>query len=672
MKKISAFLLILVLCLIVVPLSAHATTTIAKVELEDLDAPLAGAKPDTSVTIRTSGYEVYSLEWYDVTSDRFLESTDKFTESHAYRVIIWLEAEDNCEFNYTDSRTPNIVAKINEKNAQVNKAYEYNAWAMVEVCYTFPAAPSKWVSSLNIQLDGITKNGNVLCAPEDGYIPFAIQSASEDISVYPQLNSSRYYPDGFRWSDLGSSAVKYSGDRFKGGREYYVHIAIKLNSGGFHDDLEVTINGKSATIKTRGQDYAEVGVEVTCFGSIVANDIRPVVILPKDGNYPDYGATYAYPQCEHIDYASVEGWYDVETGKRITSEDAFVGGKQYRVDICCTASYPYKFARDASGKMQYSPQITGVDVDSYSFGYDDYRGRELIYISKTFTAETRDHVCVAGPWQCDESGHKNYCTVCQKALAGGAHWSRNDATCAHGQLCEVCGYEFTKPTENHTPDTSKWSPCGNLYHAHLCTVCGAHCDTQDHVPGPEATETTAQSCTVCGFILQPAKNHIHQLTHMPHVPATCLATGTVEHYRCSGCSTLFFDKDATKPIPNDQSIVIPYLTHEAAETWHTDETFHWRSCKLCQTPMEETKMAHEEENGICTTCGYGIGAVITPPQETEVPATEPTQTTPATQPTTSQESPPAKTNWLPLVLIGVVCFAAAVTVTVIILKKKQK
>ena len=500
MKKIIVLLLFLTLCLMITSFSVSALTKVSTVELEDLDAPLAGAKPDTSVTIRTPGYRVYSLEWYDVTAGRYLNDSEKFTIDHVYRVIIWLEAENGYEFVYENSYTSGVVAKINGANADVNKAYEYNAWAMVEVCYTFPAAPSKWVHSLNIQLEGITKDGNILCAPEDGYIPFAIQSASEDVSVYPQLNTSRYYPDGFRWSDLSSSAVKEKGERFKGGRDYYVHIAIKLNSGGFADDLAVTINGKPATIKAKGQNFAEIGVEVTCFGSIGGNDIRPVVILPKDGNAPDYGTTYAYPQCKNIDYALVEGWYDVQTGERITSYDTFVGGKQYRVEICCTAAYPYKFDRDANGKMKYSPQITGWDVDSYRFGYDDYRGRELIYITKTFTAETRDHICTAGPWQCDESGHKNYCITCGTALAGGAHWSNEDATCAHGKLCEVCGYEFTEPTENHTPAT-KWTACGDLYHVKLCTICGAHCDPEDHEAGPAGTPGADTVCKVCGYVM---------------------------------------------------------------------------------------------------------------------------------------------------------------------------
>jgi hypothetical protein len=70
----------------------------------------------------------------------------------------------------------------------------------------------------------------------------------------------------------------------------------------------------------------------------------------------------------------------------LSSNDTFVAGKQYRVEITCTAAYPYKFARDANGQMAHLPMITGHEVDSYSFGFDDYRFRELIHLVKTFTA----------------------------------------------------------------------------------------------------------------------------------------------------------------------------------------------------------------------------------------------------------------------------------------------
>ena len=81
MRKI-AMLLILALCLTVVSFPVSAVTGVSTVDLADLDVPLAGAKPDTTVTMRTSGYQIHSLDWYDVTADRYLNAGDKFIDGN--------------------------------------------------------------------------------------------------------------------------------------------------------------------------------------------------------------------------------------------------------------------------------------------------------------------------------------------------------------------------------------------------------------------------------------------------------------------------------------------------------------------------------------------------------------------------------------------------------------
>lgn len=255
----------------------------------------------------------------------------------------------------------------------------------------------------------------------------------------------------------------------------------------------------------------------------------------------------------------------------------------------------------------------------------------------------------------------------------------------------MCAYVIT-PAKNHTHTPSAWRTTGT-YHYKACTTCGTFLEQEDHkggkatckeagkctvcgyayqevlathIPGAAATETTAQTCTVCGYILQPAKNHTHELTHIPYVAPTCLATGTAEHYTCSGCSTLF--ADATGEQALEISVIIPQLTHEMAEDWHWDENAHWRCCKLCNTLLDETKMAHEMEDGKCTTCGYVIGSAIPEPEAT-VPET--TQSVPATQ-KPAQNDQQKKNHWLPIVLIILACVAVAGTVAVVIWKKKKK
>ena len=404
-------------------------------------------------------------------------------------------------------------------------------------------------------------------------------------------------------------------------------------------------------------------------------EVDVTVPRPVAGQSPTNTCTVETATCTlyHIDPIT---WTD-ESGKIVKTTDKFQEGKRYTVSIWLSAKSGYQFQTDASGNPKLGAAING-DLPPYINKAYEQDPKQVIELSYTFgptqkapetpetteapkpteptstTPVTPSHTHTPSSWRSTGAYHYKACTICGDFLTSEDHVG-GAATCTAEGTCTVCGYAYLEITENHTPDTSKWTACGNLYHAHLCKLCGAHCDAQDHTPGPEATETTAQTCTVCGYVIQPAKNHIHELTHMPYVAATCLATGTIEHYACSSCSALFADKEGMKRLPEGTNVIIPYLVHETSDDWGTDEEFHWRSCQLCQTVLDETKMVHEIKNGKCTSCGYGIEADVTAP--TEEPAVE---------------TPQKKNDWLPILLVALVSFAAAITVTVIILKKKKK
>ena len=666
MKKRLLFIAICIsLCISLLPFNARAATQISSVTITNVPTPMAGDKVPVSATVNTPGTQLYSMDWYDKTAGRFLESTDYFIENHIYEVQLWVEAKSGYEFR-TNGAIPDVAATVGGKTAKVTKAYEYQAWAMIVVSYTFDPCGKKEIQSVDIQLEGITKSGNVLRVEQGQYVPFSIQSGDEKVALYPQLHT-RYHPYGFRWENANKDTVAYNGDRFQGGCDYYVTIALKPRDSAytFADDFTATICGKRAQVKSLGKTYAEIMVEVTCIGTIVAGNINPVVSLPRDGNAPDYSLTY--DSCEHIEYATVTGWYDVETGARLlTSEDQFHAGKQYRVEVQCVAAYAYKFQRDANDKMEYTPLITGAKVDSYSFGYDSYRGREYITLVKTFTAPIPDHTHIDGNWQCDESAHIKYCTVCGKVMSGGAHYG-GTATCSEKGKCTVCNYAYLAENENHDPDTSKWTACGNLYHAHLCKNCGAHCDAQDHVAGPAGTPDAAVVCKDCGYIITPAKNHKHNLTKVAKKDATCVDPGNTEYYTCDGCSDLFADSEGKTKITNT---VIAPLGHKVSEDWKFDETNHWRTCTVCNAVLTETQMGHEIIGEKCTTCSYENTTPVTNPvQESEA---EPTDTTPA--PTDPQLPNPGNDgiSWWVLLLIGLVAVAAGVAGGVLILNKQKK
>ena len=394
---------------------------------------------------------------------------------------------------------------------------------------------------------------------------------------------------------------------------------------------------------------------------------------PVAGQTPSNTCTVETSTCTlyHTDPVT---WTD-EAGKPV---DKFREGQRYTVQIWLSAKSGYEFPTDASGNPRLGVAING-NLPPYIHKAYEQDPKRVIMLSYTFgetpaapetptteptvteppaatTPAAPAHVHTPSAWRSTGAYHYKACTGCGDFLTQQDH-TGGKASCKESGTCAVCGYAYLEVTEAHTPDTSKWTACGNLYHAHLCKLCGAHCDAQDHTPGPEATETTAQTCTECGYVITPAKNHTHTLKHIPYVAATCLTTGTAEHYACSGCSTLFADPEGTKALPEGSGVTIPCLTHETADDWGMDKDFHWRSCQLCLTVLDETKMVHETRNGTCTSCGYKSGAGITSPGKTTPP---------------SQKSSQRNGGLYPLILVSLISFSAAITGTVILLKIKKK
>lgn len=117
--------------------------------------------------------------------------------------------------------------------------------------------------------------------------------------------------------------------------------------------------------------------------------------------------------------------------------------------------------------------------------------------------------------------------------------------------------------DDHDFDTTAWGYKEADGHAHVCSRNAAHHDTVvAHTAGPAATETTPQTCTECGFVMQPATGHVHadHLTKVDKKDATCTADGNKEYYRCT-CGKLFEDAGAATEITDHSSVVLPKTGH---------------------------------------------------------------------------------------------------------------
>ena len=135
------------------------------------------------------------------------------------------------------------------------------------------------------------------------------------------------------------------------------------------------------------------------------------------------------------------------------------------------------------------------------------------------------------------------------------------------------------------------------YHWRQCE-CGEKTDYSIHQPGAEATEETAQTCTVCGYEIAPALGHIHKnhLTPIDEDPETCTTDGTKAHYRCA-CGKLFADYQAEEEV-SEESLIIP-AHHTWSTEWSNDNDYHYHICTVCSEKNDTAP--HSYDSGVITT-----------------------------------------------------------------------
>ena len=229
-------------------------------------------------------------------------------------------------------------------------------------------------------------------------------------------------------------------------------------------------------------------------------------------------------------------------------------------------------------------------------------------------------------WLYDNASHWHACYICGDKKDEEVHIDKNK-----DHNCDVCGKKMTDHTGGTATckDRATCSICGEKYgslaghvyktiwsydetnHWHECSVCGSKKDEEAHIPGEEATETTHQTCTVCGYVIKAAIGHVHSYTEKNtdekylKTPATCTAKA-VYYYSCS-CGN-----KGTETFESGDM-----LAHSWGTVWVSDGSKHWHECTVCKTKGDEadhtfewkiTKEPTVTEFGAklerCTVCGY--------------------------------------------------------------------
>ena len=256
----------------------------------------------------------------------------------------------------------------------------------------------------------------------------------------------------------------------------------------------------------------------------------------------------------------------------------------------------------------------------------------IVQTSKPIDCPHETVVLEAGkPETCTEDGIKDkyVCAGCGVAFFDAARtlvWYDAIATIPKGHLCvrhdatpcsegrdgnivyfecqrEGCGKYFEDSycnTEIKLEETiihdfkTEWSSNKDK-HYHECKNCTVIKDEATHRPDrTAATEDDPVKCLDCGYKIEPALTHTtHHTTLVPGEDATCMKEGKKPYYRCDGCEVKFEDKEATKPITNESSLVIAKAhkfgawVPEVPATEETEGVKGHKDCTFCGKYFDE-------------------------------------------------------------------------------------
>lgn len=194
---------------------------------------------------------------------------------------------------------------------------------------------------------------------------------------------------------------------------------------------------------------------------------------------------------------------------------------------------------------------------------------------------------------CTDNGNTAYwtCTECKNIFSDDA--GLNPTTLA----------DVTVSATGHTW-SNDWSSDGTG-HWHDCT--NANCPITEnnqkvgyaaHTPGADATETTPQTCDVCGYELAPSLGHIHanHLTFIAEVLENCTADGVKAHYECE-CGKLFADDQAATEVTLESLKIAAHHTY--GTDWESDnDDDHYHICFVCSGKADVTP--HSYDSGMIT------------------------------------------------------------------------
>ena len=359
--------------------------SVSEVDLE-IDRPLEGSKPSTSVSAFESTYGVRSsnVSW-SVSNDGVnftsMGANQTFVAGKYYRVYMDVTlASTKYVFRITTkdgSVQPAVNATVNCSPATVIKAYEQDPEDVITVYYDFGMCNDSFVEEVNV-VDLVAPvagqhpsyTANVFGT---GYHIDTTRNSYEDIYWKNPPEKWYYVKNGVQWYDTttGSYEYVYENDTFIPGHTYSCTIYISVDdgftfartNGAFQ--LTATVNGNAAEIVTGWTDTwnTRVTYEFSCSARQISSVRVDGLEEPSAGATPDYSATVAVPEDYQLDSTFGQNgiaWYNCE-GMEMAPTETFMEGEPYYITIRLNAVAGAAFAAEPDFF------INGKEVNTYGW-----------------------------------------------------------------------------------------------------------------------------------------------------------------------------------------------------------------------------------------------------------------------------------------------------------------
>lgn len=387
------------------------------------------------------------------------------------------------------------------------------------------------------------------------------------------------------------------------------------------------VTAKSEGVKQPGSQSCGIssGASIYCRGGVLAAEGQTKAMYSSQSTYPNGYTkgdktfrTYDIAESNMYTVSGVNsnGWANSEvkltatSGYKIGMTDKQFGSSISFTDEAANGSGVFYIKKTSNGTIykgtiSYNLDKTAPTIIGATNG-GTYCVSKDIRVKDSHLAEVKDGdrvlVISNGTYTLSAGTHK----ITARDLAGNsasitvtvnkAHDpNEDDGNCATAVTCKVCGDVVTQAKSHNFSGTLLSDQNGHWYECQN-EGCNQTSAKEAHVSSGAATEDKAQTCTVCGYTINPPLGHVCQ-NHLQKVnatTATCTQDGNNEYYKCT-CGKIYSDTSAQNE-KSESDFTIQATGHSygtPAYTWSEDNLTCTavRTCEICRDQESETETA---------------------------------------------------------------------------------